>query len=167
MNPFTKLLKQAVATSEKATLYKLAASADGSLSFFAKNKTGDIVSVQLKSELEFKDQAFSKIYKKENLIKKYPVLAYAKEVEYNGEYFDRAESAETYNGKKRSELKDEDFIDSENRSFPVVNCKNVRAAVNTWGLYKGDLSFETFKKRLTEKAKKIGCESSLPKSWKE
>ena len=76
-------------------------------------------------------------------------------------------AAERFNKKKRSELKDSDFLDPERRSFPVVNCKNVRAAVSTWGMYKGSMSFETFKKKLTARAKKLGCEGSLPKSWEE
>ena len=75
------------------------------------------------------------------------------------------EGAERFDGKKRSELKESDFLDPKRRSFPVVSCKNVRAAVSTWGMYKGSMSFETFKSKLTRRAKKIGCESSLPKSW--
>ena len=81
------------------------------------------------------------------------------------QYWDYA--AERFDGKKRSELKDSDFLDSKTRTFPVVSCKNVKAAVSTWGLYKGDMSFETFKRKLKARAKKIGCESSLPKDWKE
>ena len=76
-------------------------------------------------------------------------------------------SAERFNKKKRSELKDSDFLDPQRRSFPVVNCKNVSAAVSTWGMYKGPMSFETFKRKLTSRAKKLGCEGSLPKSWKD
>jgi len=81
------------------------------------------------------------------------------------QYWDYA--AERFDGKKRSELKDSVFLDSKTRTFPVVSCKNVKAAVSTWGLYKGDMSFETFKRKLKARAKKIGCESSLPKDWKE
>jgi len=78
-------------------------------------------------------------------------------------YWDYA--AERFDGKKRSELKDSAFLDPKRRSFPVVNCKNVRAAVSTWGMYKGSMSFEEFKRKLTSRAKSLGCEGSLPKSW--
>ena len=77
------------------------------------------------------------------------------------------EAAERFGGKKRSKLKDSDFLDPKNRSFPVMSCKNVSAAVSTWGMYKGPMSFETFKRKLTSRAKKLGCEGSLPKNWKE
>lgn len=74
--------------------------------------------------------------------------------------------AERFDGKKRSELPDSAFLDPKRRSFPVVSCKNVRAAVSTWGMYKGSMSFEEFKGKLTARAKKLGCASSLPKTWK-
>jgi hypothetical protein len=74
-------------------------------------------------------------------------------------------AAERFDGKKRSELKDSAFLDPERRSFPVVDCKNVKAAVSTWGMYKGPMSFETFKSKLKARAKQIGCEDSLPDSW--
>ena len=77
-----------------------------------------------------------------------------------------AEDKNKYGGKTRSELKDSDFLDPTRRSFPVVTCQNVKDAVSTWGLYKGKMSFETFKTRLTKKAKKLGCESALPAKWK-
>ncbi len=72
-----------------------------------------------------------------------------------------------YGGKTRSELKDSDFLDPARRSFPVVTCQNVKDAVSTWGMYKGKMSFDTFKSRLTKRAKKIGCEASLPQKWKD
>jgi hypothetical protein len=79
------------------------------------------------------------------------------------EYWHHA--AERFGGEKRSKLKDSDFLDPARRSFPVVSCKNVKAAVSTWGMYKGDMSFETFKSKLKTRAKKLGCEGSLPKDW--
>ena len=78
-----------------------------------------------------------------------------------------AEDKNKYGGKTRSELKDSDFLDPERRSFPVVTCQNVKDAVSTWGLYKGKMSFDSFKGRLTKKAKKLGCESALPAKWKD
>jgi len=83
--------------------------------------------------------------------------------DYN-EYWHHA--AERFGGEKRSKLKDSDFLDPTRRSFPVVSCKNVKAAVSTWGMYKGDMSFESFKSKLKSRAKKLGCEGSIPKSWK-
>ena len=76
-------------------------------------------------------------------------------------------AAERYDGKTRSELEDSVFLDPKRRSFPVVSCKNVRAAVSTWGMYKGPMSFDEFKRKLTARAKKLGCDSSLPKTWKD
>ena len=78
-----------------------------------------------------------------------------------------AMAAERYDGKKRSELEDSAFLDPKRRSFPVVSCKNVRAAVSTWGMYKGPMSFDEFKRKLTARANKLGCASSLPKAWKD
>ena len=78
-----------------------------------------------------------------------------------------AEDKNKYGGKTRSELKDSDFLDPVRRSFPVVTCQNVKDAVSAWGMYKGEMSFNTFKGRLTKRAKKIGCETSLPQKWKD
>jgi len=74
-------------------------------------------------------------------------------------------AAERFGGKKRSELEDSAFLDPKRRSFPVVDCKNVKAAVSTWGMYKGPMSFDTFKSKLTARASKLGCEDTLPDSW--
>jgi len=46
-----------------------------------------------------------------------------------------------------------------------MSCKDVKDAVSTWGMYKGPMSFETFKSKIKSRAKKLGCEGSLPKSW--
>ena len=76
-------------------------------------------------------------------------------------------AAERYGGKKRGDLKDSDFLDPKRRSFPVVSCQDVKDAVSSWGRYKGSMTFEQFKAKLTRRAKKLGCESSLPKAWKD
>ena len=76
-------------------------------------------------------------------------------------------AAERFGGKKRSALKDSDFIDSKRRSFPVMSAQDVKDAVSSWGRYKGSMSFDEFKAKLTRRAKKIGAESALPKSWTE
>ena len=41
-----------------------------------------------------------------------------------------SESAEMYGGKKRSELKDSDFLFPETRSFPIVTPADVPDAIN-------------------------------------
>ena len=76
-------------------------------------------------------------------------------------------AAERFGGKKRSALKDSDFIDSKRRSFPVMSAQDVKDAVSSWGRYKGSMSFDEFKAKLTRRAKKIGAESALPKNWTE
>jgi len=76
-------------------------------------------------------------------------------------------AAERFGGKKRSALKDSDFLDPKRRSFPVMSAQDVKDAVSSWGRYKGSMSFDEFKAKLTRRAKKIGAESALPKSWTE
>lgn len=76
------------------------------------------------------------------------------------------EAQDRFGGKKRSNLKDSDFLDSKKRSFPVMSCQDVRDAVSSWGRYTGSMTFEDFKGKLTRRAKTLGCEASLPKKWK-
>jgi hypothetical protein len=82
-------------------------------------------------------------------------------------FADEANSAERFGGKKRSELKDSDFMDPKRRSFPVMSCQDVRDAVSAWGRYTGSMTFDEFKDKLTRRAKSLGCEASLPAKWKE
>lgn len=77
------------------------------------------------------------------------------------------DAAERFGGKKRSALKDSDFLDPKRRSFPVMSAQDVKDAVSSWGRYKGSMTFDEFKAKLTRRAKKIGAESALPKSWTE
>ncbi len=74
-------------------------------------------------------------------------------------------AAERFGGKKRSALKDSDFLDPKRRSFPVMSAQDVKDAVSSWGRYKGSMTFDEFKAKLTRRAKKIGAEGALPKSW--
>jgi hypothetical protein len=74
-------------------------------------------------------------------------------------------AAERFGGKKRSALKDSDFLDPKRRSFPVMSAQDVKDAVSSWGRYKGSMSFDEFKAKLIRRAKKIGAENALPKSW--
>ena len=76
-------------------------------------------------------------------------------------------AAERFGGKKRGALKDSDFLDPERRSFPVMSAQDVKDAVSSWGRYKGSMSFDQFKAKLIRRAKKIGAENALPKSWAE
>ena len=76
-------------------------------------------------------------------------------------------AAERFGGKKRSALNDSDFLDPKRRSFPVMSAQDVKDAVSSWGRYKGSMTFDQFKAKLTRRAKKIGAENALPKSWKE
>ena len=76
---------------------------------------------------------------------------------------DSALAAERFGGKKRSALKDSDFLDPKRRSFPIMSCKDVKDAISTWGLYKGPMTFDQFKSKLKVKAGKMNC--PLPKSW--
>lgn len=75
------------------------------------------------------------------------------------------QSAGKFGGKKRSELKDSDFLDPKRRSFPVMSCKDVEDAVSSWGMYKGSMSFDEFKSKLTSRAKELNCEDALPEKW--
>ena len=76
-------------------------------------------------------------------------------------------AAERFGGKKRSALKDSDFLDPKRRSFPVMSAQDVKDAVSSWGRYKGSMTFDDFKAKLIRRAKKIGAEGALPKSWME
>ena len=76
-------------------------------------------------------------------------------------------AAERFGGKKRSALKDSDFLDPKRRSFPVMSAQDVKDAVSSWGRYKGSMTFDEFKAKLIRRAKKIGAGNALPKSWTE
>lgn len=66
--------------------------------------------------------------------------------------------------KQRKEAKDEDFVDSKNRAFPILKPEDIPAAVHSFG--RGKMPFDEFKRRLTQIAKRKGWESYLPKEWK-
>lgn len=63
-----------------------------------------------------------------------------------------------YKGKKRSELKDSDFLFPEDRSFPIVTPMDVRHAINNFGRMKSAMSYDAFIKKLYKKAKSKGQE---------
>jgi hypothetical protein len=74
----------------------------------------------------------------------------------------------TYKGKKRSELKDSDFLFPETRSFPIVSPQDVRDAISNYGRMSGNMTYDTFIKKLYNKAKSKGPEflAAIPESTK-
>jgi len=74
----------------------------------------------------------------------------------------------SYKSKKRSELKDSDFLFPEDRSFPIVSPQDVRDAINNFGRMKKGMSYDAFIKKLYRKAKSKGPEfvSAIPESTK-
>lgn len=74
----------------------------------------------------------------------------------------------TYKGKKRSELKDSDFLFPENRSFPIVTPRDIPDAISNFGRMKSQISYETFIQKLYNFAKKKGPEfvSAIPDATK-
>lgn len=87
------------------------------------------------------------------------------EIVGNSVELDISSDARYISTKQRNDMKDSDFLDPERRSFPIKNCEDVKAAVHAWGRYKGSMSFDEFKAKLTRKAHELGC--SLPDKWDE
>jgi hypothetical protein len=75
----------------------------------------------------------------------------------------------TYQGKKRSELKDGDFLFPETRSFPIVSPADVPDAISNFGRMSGNMSYDVFIKKLYDMAKRKGPEfvAALPKATKD
>jgi len=75
----------------------------------------------------------------------------------------------TYKGKKRSDLKDSDFLFPQTRSFPIVSPQDIPDAISNFGRMKGQMSYDAFLKKLYNFAKKKGPEfvAALPKATKE
>lgn len=74
----------------------------------------------------------------------------------------------TYKNKKRSELKDSDFLFPEDRSFPIVSPQDVRDAINNFGRMKKNMTYDAFIKKLYNKAKSKGPNfvAAIPESTK-
>jgi hypothetical protein len=72
-----------------------------------------------------------------------------------------------YGGKKRSALKDSDFLFPETRSFPIMSEQDVRDAISNFGRMKSNMSYDTFIHKLWNKAKSKGLEGGMPASTKE
>jgi hypothetical protein len=75
----------------------------------------------------------------------------------------------TYKGKKRSELKDSDFLFPEDRSFPIVTPQDIPDAISNFGRMKGKMSYDEFLNKLYKMAKRKGPEfvAALPKATKD
>lgn len=75
----------------------------------------------------------------------------------------------TYKGKKRSDLKDSDFLFPETRSFPIVTPQDIPDAISNFGRMKGPMSYDAFLKKLYNMAKRKGPEfvAALPKATKD
>lgn len=74
----------------------------------------------------------------------------------------------TYGDKKRSELKNSDFLYPNERSFPIVTPADVKDAVNSFGRSKGK-DFNDFKRRLVKKVRSKGADfvKALPQTIKD
>lgn len=75
----------------------------------------------------------------------------------------------TYKGKKRSELKDSDFLFPETRSFPIVSPSDIPDAISNFGRMGGKMTYEDFLKKLYNMAKRKGPKfvEALPEATKE
>lgn len=75
----------------------------------------------------------------------------------------------TYKGKKRSDLKDTDFLFPETRSFPIVTPQDIPDAISNFGRMKGKMSYDAFLKKLYNMAKRKGPEfvAALPEATKD
>jgi len=62
----------------------------------------------------------------------------------------------TYGGKKRSDLKDGDFLFPSTRSFPIVSPQDVRDAISNYGRMGGKMTYDSFIKLLYKKARSKG-----------
>lgn len=78
-------------------------------------------------------------------------------------------AGEKYAGKKRSELKDNDFLFPETRSFPIVTPQDVPDAISNFGRMKGKMSYPDFLRKLYNMAKRKGQEfvAALPEASKQ
>ena len=68
-------------------------------------------------------------------------------------------------GVNRDELRDSDFVFSDTRTFPIVTVGDIQDAVSSWGRYRGEHSFEEFKRRLTALCQRKGFADALPDKW--
>lgn len=74
-----------------------------------------------------------------------------------------------FGGKKRSNLKDSDFLFPKDRSFPIVSPQDVKDAISNFGRMKSNMSYDEFLKKLYHFAQKKGKAfvDALPEASKE
>ena len=74
----------------------------------------------------------------------------------------------TYKGKKRSELKDSDFLFPETRTFPIVTPQDIKDAISNFGRMKSNMTYDAFVKKLYKKAKSKGADfvAAIPEKTK-
>lgn len=84
------------------------------------------------------------------------------------ESLDMAEAQQRWGGKKRSELKDSDFLFPETKSFPIVSPQDVPDAISNFGRMKNNMSYDAFLKKLLTFLKKKGQKfvDALPQATK-
>ncbi len=70
---------------------------------------------------------------------------------------------------QRDALPDADFAIPQSRNFPVATPQDISDAVSSWGRYRGNVSFEVFKRNLIAIARRKGRAfvDALPQSWKD
>lgn len=86
------------------------------------------------------------------------------------ENLNKTEAAQkTYKGKKRSELKDSDFLFPSTRSFPIVSPTDIPDAISNFGRMGGKMSYNAFIKKLYDMAKRKGPEfvAAIPQATKD
>ncbi len=73
-----------------------------------------------------------------------------------------------FGGKKRSNLKDSDFLFPAKRSFPIATPADVTDAVSNFGRMSGNMSYDEFKRKLVSFVKKKGAKfvGALPNTIK-
>ena len=78
-------------------------------------------------------------------------------------------AGEMYGGKKRSDLKDSDFLFPQSRSFPIVTPQDIPDAISNFGRMKGQMDYKTFLRKLYNMAKRKGPSfvAALPDASKE
>lgn len=84
------------------------------------------------------------------------------------ESLDMAEAQQRWGGKKRSELKDSDFLFPETKSFPIVTPQDVPDAISNFGRMKQNMPYDTFLNKLLTFLKKKGQKfvDALPEATK-
>jgi hypothetical protein len=75
----------------------------------------------------------------------------------------------TYDGNKRDDLKDSDFLFPETRSFPIVSPADVKDAISNYGRMSGKMTYDAFLRKLYNMCKNKGPSfvAALPQASKE